>query len=817
MSDQIPQILGRCKLKKRLAEGAMGSVYLAEHATLQIPVAVKVLSKRVLDESPDGALRFVREARIAAKLNHPNIVRVYDCGRQGELYYLVMDYIEGESCRERLTRNGRYDWREAVRIVRAVAQGLKSAAEEGVIHRDIKPDNIMIDARGVPRLTDLGVAKVTLASAASSSVTTSMVGTPYYISPEQARDARNVDLRSDIYSLGATLYHLVCAVPPFDGRNMYEVVNRHMRDPLPSPRARVPELPESLCDVIAKTMAKRPEDRYQSYDELISELTRVLSGEPVEAHGAERQLRRMAVLPAADLADLRGGRALSPLHVRPTAVGTAAGLLGYVSLLGFALAGLTLFQALAVSVHSLAALVFGGVVGGAYVAHVLLRLRPVGELLKDDEEDVARSRFRGIARMLTEPLGMSEPAVYVVRGAATECSSAGLVRKWVICIPQGVLAGLDPSDMEGTAMLAREVGRFYHGHSTVLTLLSAPQAVFSCLVKPIDALCGVAAASSSAPRRLAAAAGALVCVAGLGALAALVLRVWLWAGVAATGFIVFGLLARNARRYSEHAADTFAAALMANSEPLKMLVAAQALASPRGNARLLQEAGAEAPGQGAGRDARPTAPPPALVKQVVAHFSENEWRGGLAARACELFVGRAAPARRLNALAGLPKSLPAWPKRLRRALALYGGLLGAEDAHRRGFLPEPERVGPSAALGLMAGAVTAVGSALVFRNGAGGHLSLVLMECILAATVGWAAGRQLLRERGTREELSVSLLVAALLITLSYMLVSAGAAAGKEAALLAQVPIVLALAVAAASGGAMLALRLRRRKAAGSD
>jgi len=331
MSEAVmPRVLGRCRLKEKVGEGAMGVVYLAEHATLQIPVAVKVLSERVVREGGRrGALRFIREARIAARLHHPNIVRVYDCGRQGELYYLVMDYVEGESCLGRIEREGRYPWREAVRIARAVAEGLQSAAEQGVIHRDIKPGNILIDARGVPRITDLGVAKISAGAGSYATVSESMLGTPYYISPEQAKDARNVDLRSDIYSLGATLYHMICGEPPFDGNSIYEVVNKHIKEPVPSPREWVAELPQGVCDVIARMMAKRPEDRYQDYGELITDLTRVLNDRPVLARGSEQRLRTQALLAARSLAELRGGKALRPDEIDARPVAVAAELAGW--------------------------------------------------------------------------------------------------------------------------------------------------------------------------------------------------------------------------------------------------------------------------------------------------------------------------------------------------------------------------------------------------------------------------------------------------------------------------------------------------------
>jgi len=282
--EERPKRYGKCTVEEKLGEGGMGSVYYGTHGSLDIPVAVKVLPRYLDIKDPEYAHRFFREARLAAKLRHPNIVRVIDSGTEGNHHYLVMEYIDGKTCREKVEEEDKLDWEEAVEIIKQVADALGYAAESGVIHRDVTPDNIMIDSHGQARITDLGLAKEAAADRTGVTRTGASLGTPYYMSPEQINSARDVDYRSDIYSLGVTLYHLVCGQVPYTG-STFEVMTKHVREPLPSPQEHVPELPDQFGDVIRKMTAKDPDRRYQSYENLTKDLDGLLKGEEVSAAG----------------------------------------------------------------------------------------------------------------------------------------------------------------------------------------------------------------------------------------------------------------------------------------------------------------------------------------------------------------------------------------------------------------------------------------------------------------------------------------------------------------------------------------------------
>ncbi len=294
--DEVPESIGGCRIEKKIGEGGMGSVYLGRHKTLDIPRAVKVLPKHIDLKDPEYSQRFFREARIAARLRHPNLVQVHECGAEEGYYYLIMDYVEGPTCRELVEREGTLDWKEAIRITRQTAQGLEYAASKGIIHRDVTPGNIIIDSDGTARITDLGLAKETAADATGLTRSGASLGTPYYMSPEQINSARDVDFRTDIYSLGATLYHMVCGTVPYTGTT-FEVMTKQVREPLPSPKNHVPDLPDALCDVIRKMMAKSPNDRYGSYQDLIDDLDKLVRGEPVSAAGFTDQSMVTATVP----------------------------------------------------------------------------------------------------------------------------------------------------------------------------------------------------------------------------------------------------------------------------------------------------------------------------------------------------------------------------------------------------------------------------------------------------------------------------------------------------------------------------------------
>ena len=286
MAKGQPRKFGKCTLVKPLGRGATAVVYLAKHEGLGIPVAVKVLRGSVSRTRPEYAVRFLREARMAAWLDHPNLVRVIDCGIQDGYYYMVMDYVDGPNCLQKLQEDeGGMDWRLTSDIIRQAAAGLAYAAGRDVIHRDVKPSNIMIDTTGRARVTDLGLAKLTVKGMAELTQELQTVGTPNYMSPEQIRSPSDLDLRADIYSLGASYFHMVTGRPPFIGRNQMDVVAQHLTRAIDPPSKVRRGLPAQLSSIVCKMMAKSPDDRYQDYSALHADLDGLLAGKAVTAEG----------------------------------------------------------------------------------------------------------------------------------------------------------------------------------------------------------------------------------------------------------------------------------------------------------------------------------------------------------------------------------------------------------------------------------------------------------------------------------------------------------------------------------------------------
>jgi serine/threonine protein kinase len=303
MPETLPRKFGKCLVVKHLGKGATAVVLLARHEGLSIPVAVKVLRKSLSESNPRYAERFLREARMAARLDHPNIVRVIDCGVEDEFHYMVMDYVDGPNCLQKLRDEpDGLDWRDATEIVMQSSDGLAYAAGRDVIHRDVKPSNLMIDSTGRVRVTDLGLAKMTIKGMVELTQEFHTVGTPSYMSPEQIRSARDLDLRSDVYSLGATFYHLVVGHAPFSGSGPMDVVAKHLTEPLVPPIQCKHSLPQTLSSVICKMMAKSPDERYQDYESLASDLQNLLHGRDVTASGFFEAVD----LTGADEQELRG-------------------------------------------------------------------------------------------------------------------------------------------------------------------------------------------------------------------------------------------------------------------------------------------------------------------------------------------------------------------------------------------------------------------------------------------------------------------------------------------------------------------------------
>src|SRR5579885_2755120 len=258
--------IGKYKVLERLGQGGMGSVYLCEHRLMRRRVAVKVLPTAKADD-PASLDRFYREARVVAALDHPNIVRAYDIDQDEKLHFLVMEYVDGSSFQEIVKRTGPMDVTRACHYIRQAAQGLQHAHEAaGIVHRDIKPGNILVDRGGTVKVLDMGLARFfhDEEDILTKKYDENVLGTADYLAPEQALDSHAVDIRADIYSLGATFYFLLTGRTPFiEGTVAQKLIWHQTRQPKPI-RSLRPDVPEELAAVIEKMMAKDPAQRYQS-------------------------------------------------------------------------------------------------------------------------------------------------------------------------------------------------------------------------------------------------------------------------------------------------------------------------------------------------------------------------------------------------------------------------------------------------------------------------------------------------------------------------------------------------------------------------
>jgi len=311
--------IGTYELIRLLGRGGMGEVWLARDTVLQRNVALKLLPTAML-ASPVAAKRFLREARTAAQLNHPNGVTIYQVGEQAGQFYIAMELVEGGNLAEIVARCGALPWLEATRAIRDAATGLAAAHESGLVHRDIKPSNLMRTSQGFVKVVDFGLAK---AISGSVEMTHSglVLGTPAYMAPEQGQ-GQPVDARSDIYSLACTYYTLVTGQKPFQGDTSTAVIYQHVHKPCPDPCTVVPELPIMVSQIIAKGMAKSPADRYQSAAEMIGDLDELLSDPD-----ASSPLRELARAVNTIRADTLLRKAAIPPKTKAMAAGIAVALL----------------------------------------------------------------------------------------------------------------------------------------------------------------------------------------------------------------------------------------------------------------------------------------------------------------------------------------------------------------------------------------------------------------------------------------------------------------------------------------------------------
>ena len=282
--------LGNYKLLKRIGAGTMGSVFLAEDTLGQRRVALKVLSKK-LAGMQEFLERFKHEAQATGRLNHLNVVSAFDVGHAQGRYYYVMEYCDGESLEAILKREQFLLPEMALDIILQTAQGLDHAHEHGIIHRDIKPGNVLLTNEGVAKILDMGLSKTISDAEASFNTQNGLaVGTPHYMSPEQVRGDKDVDGRADIYSLGATLYQLVTGQTPYKGTTPNIVMTMHLSEKLTSPQDIRPDLPDNVVHLIERMMAKNVKDRYHDCKELIADLRRVMDGKDVAKQVREEEV-----------------------------------------------------------------------------------------------------------------------------------------------------------------------------------------------------------------------------------------------------------------------------------------------------------------------------------------------------------------------------------------------------------------------------------------------------------------------------------------------------------------------------------------------
>ena len=265
-------------VERLLGNGSLGAVYLVRHEVLDTVYALKALFPEVAKENGDYVKRFLREAKIATRIRHPNLVAVYDCGYDDArgLYYIVMDYVSGGDLRQALAFAGRFAPDRAVEVVLQVASALDAAQEYHVVHRDIKPENIMIQPDGTVKLVDLGIAKADGLRDSLCTEAESVFGTPAYVAPEQAVDASSVDVRADIYSLGVVLFEMIAGRVPYDGPNAPQILVQTLsNEPFPDIRDMNPDVKPELAVIIRRMCVKERDRRIATPAALVKEFEKI--------------------------------------------------------------------------------------------------------------------------------------------------------------------------------------------------------------------------------------------------------------------------------------------------------------------------------------------------------------------------------------------------------------------------------------------------------------------------------------------------------------------------------------------------------------
>jgi serine/threonine-protein kinase len=264
--------IGKYEIQKKIGAGGMGAVYLAMDSTLRRTCALKVLPQEKAG-NPTLVKRFKAEARSAANLRHDNIVAIYETGEADGYLYIALEYVEGTDVANLVHKRGMIPLKRSVEMVRQVANALEHAVQQGIVHRDIKPGNLLVRRDGVVKLADLGLAR-SLDEDVDTSITRAgtTVGTVDYMAPEQARDSKAADVRSDIYSLGCTWYYMLTGEPPFPEGSLTNKLRSHAETPMPDPRLLNPAVSEAVYGVLSRMTEKKPSQRYQTPKELLDDL-----------------------------------------------------------------------------------------------------------------------------------------------------------------------------------------------------------------------------------------------------------------------------------------------------------------------------------------------------------------------------------------------------------------------------------------------------------------------------------------------------------------------------------------------------------------
>jgi serine/threonine-protein kinase len=314
------------QLLEKLGQGSMGIVYKARQISMNRSVAIKVLHPR-LAANPKYLERFTQEAHIAARLNHNNVVQAIDVGSIGNLNYFIMEYVQGTTIKAQLEAGKIYGEQEALEIVRQIAQALDHAHRRQLVHRDIKPANIVLTTEGVAKLADLGLAREMADQDRAESEKGLVLGTPYYIAPEQIQGDDDIDVRADIYALGATLYHMVTGQPPYPGANVDKVLRAHLKEELTPPDHLNTKLSAGLGQMVEVMMAKDRDRRYQNPGTLLMDLESLLAGQPPKVAGQQHAQSALHDLAEGEIEDEMD---VSARHagVHPLWLGVLGGILG---------------------------------------------------------------------------------------------------------------------------------------------------------------------------------------------------------------------------------------------------------------------------------------------------------------------------------------------------------------------------------------------------------------------------------------------------------------------------------------------------------